>query len=65
MASISRLMEAPVLRTRVDPASEVFQRNAAEHAALVAELRARLAAACYGGPLRARAACRAWEAAAP
>jgi 3-methylcrotonyl-CoA carboxylase beta subunit len=45
---------APVLRSVADPASEAFQRNTAEHAALVAQLRARLAAAAQGGPPRAR-----------
>ena len=47
--------EAPALRSRTDPGGEVFQRNAEEHAALVAELRERLAAASLGGPERARA----------
>jgi 3-methylcrotonyl-CoA carboxylase beta subunit len=45
---------APVLRSLADPAGEGFQRNAAEHAALAAELRARLATAGRGGPERAR-----------
>ena len=47
-------MTAPALRSQADPASEGFRRNAAEHAALAAELRARLAAAGRGGPERAR-----------
>ena len=47
-------MEAPVLHTRTDPAGEVFKRNAEQHAALVAELRERLATASRGGPERAR-----------
>ena len=47
-------MTAPALRTLADPASEGFRRNAAEHAALAAELRTRLAAAARGGPERAR-----------
>ena len=54
MLSGAETMTAPVLRSRADPASEGFQRNAAEHAALAAELRARLAAAGRGGPERAR-----------
>jgi 3-methylcrotonyl-CoA carboxylase beta subunit len=47
-------MTASTLRGLADPASEGFPRNAAEHAALAAELRARLAAAARGGPERAR-----------
>ena len=54
MLSGAETMTAPVLRSRADRASEGFQRNAAEHAALAAELRARLAAAGRGGPERAR-----------
>ena len=54
MLSGAETMTAPVLRSRADPASEGFQRNTAEHAALAAELRARLAAAGRGGPERAR-----------
>ncbi len=45
---------APVLRSRADPASETFGRNAGEHAALAADLRERLAAVRLGGPERAR-----------
>jgi 3-methylcrotonyl-CoA carboxylase beta subunit len=45
---------APVLRSRSDPGSEAYQKNAAEHAALAQELRARLAAVRPGGPERAR-----------
>jgi len=48
------ISEAPVLRSRADPADKVFQRNAEEHAALVARLRERVAAAGLGGPERAR-----------
>ncbi|HVB44135.1 MAG TPA: carboxyl transferase domain-containing protein [Streptosporangiaceae bacterium] len=47
-------MEAPVLRSMADPASDTFRRNLAEHAALAAELRQRLVAAGRGGPERAR-----------
>jgi 3-methylcrotonyl-CoA carboxylase beta subunit len=46
--------DAPVLRSAADPASEAFRKNAAEHEALVIELRERLAAARLGGPERAR-----------
>src|SRR5579871_275727 len=46
--------DAPVLRSAADPASEAFKKNAAEHRALAAELRERLAAARLGGPERAR-----------
>ncbi len=44
-----------MLHSRADPASEAFKRNAKEQAALVAELRDRLAAARLGGPEQARA----------
>ncbi|MBV9203966.1 MAG: methylcrotonoyl-CoA carboxylase, partial [Actinobacteria bacterium] len=47
-------MTTPALRSLADPAGEAFRRNAAEHAALVAELRARLEVAGRGGPERAR-----------
>ncbi|MBE9374831.1 methylcrotonoyl-CoA carboxylase [Saccharopolyspora sp. HNM0983] len=47
-------MEAPVLRTGVDPGSAEFARNAARHAELAADLDARLAAVRVGGPERAR-----------
>jgi 3-methylcrotonyl-CoA carboxylase beta subunit len=47
-------IEAPVLRSRVDPAGEVFKRNAEQHTALVAELRDKLAVAGRGGPDRSR-----------
>ncbi len=47
-------MTASALRSLADPVSEGSPRNAAEHAALAAELRARLAAAARGGPERAR-----------
>ena len=46
--------EAPVLRSRADPADKVFQRNAEEHAALVAKLRERVAVAGLGGSEQAR-----------
>jgi 3-methylcrotonyl-CoA carboxylase beta subunit len=46
--------DAPVLRSRADPGSEAFKRNAAAHEALAAELRDRLAAARLGGPEQAR-----------
>ena len=48
-------IEAPALRSRTDPGGEEFKRNAEQHAALVADLRERLAAASLGGPERARA----------
>jgi 3-methylcrotonyl-CoA carboxylase beta subunit len=48
-------VDAPVLRSAVDPAGARFARNAAEHRALVADLREKLAAARRGGPERARA----------
>jgi 3-methylcrotonyl-CoA carboxylase beta subunit len=47
-------MEAPPLRSAVDPASAAFERNAASHRKLVDELRDRLASARLGGPERAR-----------
>jgi 3-methylcrotonyl-CoA carboxylase beta subunit len=46
--------EALTVPSRADPASEAFRRNADEHAALVAELRERLAVARRGGPEQAR-----------
>ena len=46
--------DAPILCGRADPASEAFKRNSAEHAALAADLRERLAAARQGGPEHAR-----------
>jgi 3-methylcrotonyl-CoA carboxylase beta subunit len=46
--------EAPVLPSRADPTDKVFQRNAEEHAALVARLRERVAAAGLGGPEHSR-----------
>ncbi|WP_344381113.1 carboxyl transferase domain-containing protein [Streptomyces thermolineatus] len=45
----------PVLGTGVDPASETYRANTEAHTALVAELRAKLAAARLGGGERARA----------
>jgi len=47
-------MEAPRLTSAVDPVSAQFERNAASHQKLVAELRDRLATARLGGPRRAR-----------
>src|SRR6202000_228928 len=46
--------EAPVLRSRVDSAGAAFTRDSAANAALVAELRRKLAEAGRGGPERAR-----------
>ncbi|MFJ8700274.1 carboxyl transferase domain-containing protein [Streptomyces ardesiacus] len=46
--------EAPELTTAADPASEAFRANEEAHAALVRELRAKLAAARLGGGERAR-----------
>src|SRR5271166_2635283 len=46
--------EAPALRSAANPASEAFKRNVAEHAALAAEHRERLAAARLGGSEQAR-----------
>jgi 3-methylcrotonyl-CoA carboxylase beta subunit len=46
--------EAPVLRSRVDPASTAFTRDSAANAALVAELRRKLAEVGRGGTERAR-----------
>ncbi|OLR90363.1 carboxyl transferase domain-containing protein [Actinokineospora bangkokensis] len=48
-------MDAPALRTAVDPASEAFHRNDKQHRLLVDDLRHRLATAARGGPERARA----------
>ena len=42
------------LTTGIDPSSETGRRNAAEHAALVQELRDKLAAAALGGPESSR-----------
>ena len=47
-------MEAPTLRSAVDPASAAYERNAASHQKLVAELSDRLGATRLGGPERAR-----------
>ncbi|WP_137815262.1 carboxyl transferase domain-containing protein [Gandjariella thermophila] len=47
-------MDVPVLRSHADPTSEAFLRNSKEHAALVDELRARLAEVRPGGPEKAR-----------
>src|ERR1700743_1096616 len=46
--------EAPVLRSRVDAAGAAFTRDSAANAALVAELRRKLAETGRGGPERAR-----------
>jgi 3-methylcrotonyl-CoA carboxylase beta subunit len=46
--------EAPVLRSRADPASDGFRRSHAENAALAAELRKRLDAVSQGGPAKSR-----------
>jgi 3-methylcrotonyl-CoA carboxylase beta subunit len=48
-------MEAPVLPTAADTASEAYRTNTAAHTALVAELRGRLATARLGGGAEARA----------
>ncbi|MEU6849513.1 carboxyl transferase domain-containing protein [Actinacidiphila alni] len=48
-------MAAPALSSAADPASEAYRTNAAAHAALVADLRDKLAAARLGGGERARA----------
>jgi len=45
---------APIVYSRADPADKVFQRNVEEHAALVAKLRERVAAAGLGGSAQAR-----------
>ena len=45
---------APVLSSTADSTAEAFNRNAAAHQALVAELRDRLATAARGGSERAR-----------
>jgi len=42
------------VRSQADPSGEAFRRNAAEHAALAAELRERLATARCGGPEQSR-----------
>jgi 3-methylcrotonyl-CoA carboxylase beta subunit len=46
--------DTPVLRSKVDPGSEQFARNAESHRALVADLREKLAAAALGGPEKSR-----------
>ncbi|QDQ11675.1 carboxyl transferase domain-containing protein [Streptomyces spectabilis] len=48
------MQQAPVLTSAADPASEAWRANESAHAALVAELRAKLAAARLGGGERAR-----------
>ncbi len=52
--TVDAVPQAPALASRADPASEAYQKNAAEHAALAAELRQRLAAVRPGGPERSR-----------
>ena len=47
-------MDAPVLRSAADPATGVFKRNVETNAALVAELKTKLAEASLGGQQRAR-----------
>ncbi len=47
-------METLVPRSAAQPSSDAFKRNHAEHTALAAELRTRLAEAARGGPERAR-----------
>jgi 3-methylcrotonyl-CoA carboxylase beta subunit len=47
-------MDAPTLRSTVDPSSAAFERNAGSHQKLLAELHDRLATARLGGPERAR-----------
>jgi len=47
-------MDAPVLSSDADPLDPAFQRHVKEHAALVDDLRERLALASAGGPRRAR-----------
>ncbi|MGD0706328.1 MAG: carboxyl transferase domain-containing protein, partial [Trebonia sp.] len=46
--------ESPSIRSKADPASAVFKRNAQAHATLAAQLRERLAAVARGGPEQAR-----------
>ncbi|GAA2962924.1 carboxyl transferase domain-containing protein [Actinokineospora diospyrosa] len=48
-------MDAPRLRSAVDPADEAFARNAKSHGELVQDLRDRLDQAALGGPEKARA----------
>ncbi|MDX2645177.1 carboxyl transferase domain-containing protein [Streptomyces sp. PA03-1a] len=48
-------MEAPVLASAADPASEAYRANAKAHAELSARLREKLAAAALGGGEKARA----------
>jgi 3-methylcrotonyl-CoA carboxylase beta subunit len=47
-------MVAPALGTAADPTDPGYQRNAKEHAELVAQLRGRLADVALGGPEKAR-----------
>jgi 3-methylcrotonyl-CoA carboxylase beta subunit len=46
--------QSPAIRSKADPASAAFKRNAQVHAALATELRERLAAVGRGGPEQAR-----------
>ena len=46
--------ESPAIRSKADPASAAFKRNAKVHATLAAELRERLAVVGRGGPEQAR-----------
>ena len=46
--------ESPAIRSKADPASAAFKRNAQVHATLATELRERLAAVGRGGPEQAR-----------
>jgi len=46
--------ESPAIRSKADPASAAFKRNAQVHAALAAELRERLAVVGRGGPEQSR-----------
>jgi 3-methylcrotonyl-CoA carboxylase beta subunit len=52
--SAAGLARAPRLGTSADPASDAYRTNAAAHAELGEELRAKLAAAALGGGTRAR-----------
>ena len=46
--------ESPAIRSKADPASAAFKRNAQVHAALATELRERLAVVGRGGPEQSR-----------
>src|SRR3954469_4884500 len=47
-------MVAPALASAADPTDPGYQRNAKEHAELVAQLRSRLADTALGGPEKSR-----------